>query len=525
MIRPLSLPGQSVASPSVAVVGAGFGGIAVGVALKRQGVKRFTIYERSPAAGGTWHDNVYPGAEVDTPSILYSFSFMPWNWSRTHVGREELQGYIEAVVDRYDLREHIRFECGVSSAEWQEYAQRYRLELSSGQTEYANVVVTATGLLNDPKYPTWPGLESFKGPSFHTSRWEPGHDTAGKTIAVVGSGSSATQAVPELAKTAKKVLMFQREPGWIAPKSGREYTDAERRALGSALAQRIVRRKMLFGRERFQFGSAAFREGTPRNLAAEAASRAYIMNVLGDRPDLVEAVTPSYPYGGKRVILGDTLYPALLRENVQLIPKAVERITATGVVDIDGVEHSADWLVLATGFKSTFLTTLDVKGVDGRSIHEVWKGEPEAFLGLMVPNFPNFFMIYGPNTNGGAIVSNLELQAKYVVSAVRHLIRSRATAVEVKPRATAIFNRMLQHRLQGTLYQTFANNYYKSASGKVVTQWPDGLIPYAVLTKLFRRSVWNTRRVVLSSREPEPSGVSSYAQMINSDVYFPTEPA
>jgi cation diffusion facilitator CzcD-associated flavoprotein CzcO len=470
-------------TPEVAIVGSGFAGIAAGVKLRQAGIESFTIYEKSLEVGGTWRDNTYPGCEVDTSSSLYAFSFTIPSWSRTHARQPELRKYLEGVVDEFRLRPHIRTGVGVDGAEWDATAQAYTLRLDDGTTATCQVLISAVGFLNVPKLPDWPGLESFRGPSFHTARWEHEHDLAGKRIAVVGTGSSAIQLVPEIAKVAGRVLLFQREPGWVLPKGDRDYTPEEQEVLRSPLRWRRERLQQLRRIEKNLWRGGAYRPGAKPNTAGEAICRSYIDRQFADRPDLREAVTPSYPYWGKRVIFASTFYPALKRDNVELILRAVTRVTETGVVDADGVAHPVDVLVLATGFQPTnYLAHLRVAGRDGRSLHDYWAGEPRAFLGITVPGFPNFFLMYGPGTNGGEIVWMLERQAEYAVRAVRRMMRTGATAIEVKRRWADAYDRWLQWTVRKTAW-TVSHNYFKAESGKVVTQWPYSPLAYSALTK------------------------------------------
>ncbi|MEV0685271.1 NAD(P)/FAD-dependent oxidoreductase [Nocardia sp. NPDC050378] len=483
---------------SVGIIGGGFSGIAAAIALKKKGIHEVTIYEKSASVGGTWWDNRYPGAEVDTPSVLYSFSFAPWNWSRTHVRQAELHDYLERTAESFRLRPHLKLNTEVCRVEWIEERQQYEVTLGDGSVVRHRAIVSAVGLLNTPRYPDWPGLESFSGPKLHTSRWLPDLDVSGRTVAVVGSGSTAAQLVPALSADAGKVLMFQREPGWVLPKGDRAFTPEEREALNSTAAQRLVRFGMLWRREKAQYKNASWRPGTPQNAAAERGARRFIDDVFAQRPDLREAVTPNYPFGGKRPILTDDLYPALLKENVRLIPRAVRSVTERGLIDTAGVEHPIDILVMSTGFATNFEPTFDIIGRRGRKLTDLWDGDPQAFLGILVPEMPNFFMMYGPNTNGGAIVTHLEAQAGYIASAVQHLQRTGATALEVSVRAHRIFNDVIQKRLSGTSFEK-ANNYYKSDSGRVITQWSDGAIIYSALTRVLRRVVWRTERLIEKS--------------------------
>jgi len=483
--RALSHRGED---PPIAIIGAGFAGIGAAVKLRRAGFQRITLFDRASAPGGTWWHNRYHGAEVDTPSVLYSYSWMPWNWSRTHVQQAELQAYLTAVLERFDLTRNCRFGVDVDRVHWHEESGEYSIHSGSTELMRAKYVISAVGLLSDPRIPNLPGLDTFEGPLFHSSKWDTGLDVTGARIGVIGSGSTGTQIVPALAKTAKQVTMFQREPGWIVPKMARPFTSEERWALDSRIAQRIVRTMMIYKRDRAQLGGAIWRPGTPQNSGAEKAARAFIQRSLSGRPDLAEAVTPKHPYGSKRPIISDDFYPSLLAENVRLVPHAVRELTRRGLVDATGAEHEFDALVLATGFKADFLSTFDVTGHDGRSIHDYWHGDERAFLGVMVPEFPNFFIMYGPNTNGGTIVTNLELQASYIAAAIRRVERHRGSTVEVRPWAADLYDRAIQRMLRGTAFE-YEHNYYRSGSGRIATQWPDGVMLYGGLTKVLRGPV------------------------------------
>ncbi|MDH6291332.1 flavin-containing monooxygenase [Rhodococcus opacus] len=493
----------------VAIIGGGFSGIAAAVALKRKGISDFTIYDRSDSVGGTWWDNHYPGAAVDTPSLLYSYSYAPYAWKRTHARQAEVLEYLRHVVDLFELNSHFELGTEVERVEWREDIGRWSVELSGGRTELFNAVVSATGLLNVPRYPAWPGLEDFGGPVFHTARWPKGLSLAGKRVAIAGSGSTAAQVVPAVAEEAAQVLMFQREPGWVLPKGARDLAADEHEAHASATAQRLTRWYMLVQRERASHRNNIWRPGSKRNAAAEQAARAFIERSFHDRPDLAKAVTPDFPFGGKRPVVTDELYPAMARPNVRLVPAAVTRVGANSVVDAEGETHTADVLIMSTGFMADFSTSFETVGVNGKTLDDEWAGEPNAFLGIMVPGFPNYFIMYGPNTNGGQIVPHLEAQAKYLASAVELLETGKADAIEVRPAALNIFNSIVQKRLSGTSFER-ANNYFKSSSGRVVTQWSDGAMTYVMLTKLFRRSVWRTRK---SSATPSTQLRSTAAEV------------
>jgi cation diffusion facilitator CzcD-associated flavoprotein CzcO len=488
---------------SVAIVGAGFGGIAAAAALWRAGHSDLTIFEASPGVGGTWFDNVYPGAATDAASHLYSYSYAPHDWGRTHVGHQQIRRYLEDVVDRLDLRRHLRLSTRVSEVTWDEARQGYVVSTSDGASRFFNAVVSAVGLFAKPRWPDWPGLDRFEGPVVHTARWKP-VPLAGKRIAVVGTGSSAAQVVPALAPEVAHLTLFQRQPGWLLPKQDRDFSAWERALLRVWPLRKLYRLKLYLAQERREWNGAFFKPGSRSNTAARDAALAYIRDVFADRPDLAAAVTPDYPFAGKRAVVSSDFFPALKRPNVTLVPRAVASCTPGGLVDAAGVEHAADAIVLCTGFEATqYLSSLPVHGRNGKWLADVWAGEPQAFLGLMVPGFPNFFMLYGPNTNGGFIISNLERQSAFVAAEVSRLDRLGLPRVEVSQEATDRYNSWLQTRMAGTAFAE-GQNYFKSSTGRIVTQWPDNATQYAWrLTSLRRFSNW---------REPVPAGATQPAQ-------------
>jgi len=474
-------------TPRVVVVGAGFGGIAAGVKMKHAGIHTFTIYESSLGIGGTWWDNTYPGAEVDVGSCLYCFSFKPHDWTRTHARQPELQKYLEETVDQFGLRPHLQLGVGVESATWDDERHVWTVTLDDGRVDECHVLVSGVGFLNVPRYPDWPGLDTFAGPAFHTARWQHQHDLTGKVVAVVGTGSSASQIVPAIQPIARELYVFQREPGWVLPKGERDFDDDERADLARWWPRTKERMRLKYLLEKGLWRGAIWRPGTKANRAREELCRSYIDRKFADRPDLREAVTPKYPYPGKRPIFASTFYSALKKANVTLVPRAVSSVTPSGIVDADGAERPIDVIVMATGFQPTnYLARLRVTGRGGVTLQDHWEGEPRAYLGITVSGFPNFFMLYGPGTNGGDIVSMLEAQSDYAVRALKRMRRERVTAIEVKPRYEQRWYAWLQSTMTGTSW-TMSNNYFTTASGKVVTQWPYGNSIYAVLTKLLGR--------------------------------------
>jgi cation diffusion facilitator CzcD-associated flavoprotein CzcO len=311
--------------------------------------------------------------------------------------------------------------------------------------------------------------------------------------------------VPVISPLVDRLYVFQREPGWIIPKGDRDYAPEDLDKFRRAVARRRERIRLFTWLEMANFRRAIHRPGTKVNANLENICRGFIDAELADRPDLREAVTPSYPFPGKRPIFNQTYFAALKRDNVTLVPRAVTRVTPKGIVDAAGEEYPIDVLVMATGFQPTnYLASVKVTGREGRTLHEVWNGEPEAFLGMNVPGFPNFFILYGPNTNGGEIISFLEHQSAYAVRALQRMTREGVTAIEVRKGVFNAYNRWIQRSMKGTAW-VVSNNYYKAATGKIVTQWPYGALFYMFLTNVSGRLASFTRRATGSSRPVEVS--------------------
>lgn len=458
------------------IIGSGFGGLISAIALKNRGLDNFTLYEREDNFGGTWYVNRFPGVAVDTESETYRLSYLPYNWSSSHASGAEVMGYMGHIVEKYDLARHIRCNSIVQSVRWDDADQVYRIALADGTTDTADAVISAVGLLSEPLIPQWPGLDSFAGKVVHTAQWDTALDYAGKRVAVVGTGSTAAQVVPEMAKTAASLLVFQRQPGWVLPKtvsdlgatpgpvrSAEEIAEHERRRVESlAFAVRV-------------FGDGRINTvGSPENLMGQQQAEAFIAQSFADRPDLIPLVTPTYPFMGKRPVLSSDFYPALKRSNVTLIPKAVEAASATGLIDASGVEHEVDIVVLATGFTATqFLKSVVVSGQEGVSLDAFWDGEPRAYAGTMVPGFPNFFMIYGPNTNAtGDLLGMMESEAEFAAATIDKLVTEGLRTASVNPLAFEDYNRWLEDCFAGTAVTT-TRNYFTTASGRVVTNYPN----------------------------------------------------
>jgi cation diffusion facilitator CzcD-associated flavoprotein CzcO len=487
--------------PTVAILGAGAGGIAMGIRLKRAGYD-FTIYEQSDGVGGTWRDNTYPGAACDVPSHLYSFSFAPnpW-WSRTYARQPEILAYLEACTDRFGVRPHVRTGTRVVEARWDESALAWTLTTATGEQYKADVVVSGLGMLNVPHVPDLPGAERFAGRSFHSSRWDHSRPVAGERVASIGTGASAVQYVPAIAPDVEHLTVFQRTPIWITPRHEGPYSaDQQRRFARVPLAARRHRWQIWMTYQR-----ADFRAESELTTMQTELARSYLQRKVED-PVLAAALTPDYPVGCKRPLMSRDWYPALTRPNVRLVTEPITEITETGLVTADGEHHRVDTIIYGTGFVANeFLTTIDVIGRDGHRLQDTWKDGAEAYLGLSVAGYPNFFMLYGPNTNGvNSILFFHEAQSHYVMSALSTMRRLGIGALDVRRRAMADYNRRIQEAMQGTVWLAGCTNYFTTASGKVVTQLPFSGGRYWLRTRLF--PVWNyrTRRSRRRRRSAEP---------------------
>ncbi|ORB73465.1 flavin-containing monooxygenase [Mycobacterium scrofulaceum] len=491
--------------PKVAIIGAGFGGLGAAVALRRAGIDDLVIIEGDDGVGGTWRRNTYPGAACDIQSHLYSFSFAPnKSWSRTYARQPEILAYLESVADDFDLRRHLMLGTRVRSVRWNGVSWDCRLDRSGDAlTLTADVVVSAVGLFGAPRLPDLAGLTDFTGTLMHTAEWDHRIELAGKKVAVVGTGASGVQAVPELAKVADRVSVFQRTPPWMVPKDDRPYSAAElARFRRDPLAVRRTRWQIW----KFQHDNTATFADDPVVTARTHVATSFLERTVADER-LRRALTPEYPFRCKRVLLGDEFYRALQRDNVELITEPIDRIGPSSVRTSAGRAVDVDAIVLATGFEtSRYLAGIDVIGRGGRRLHDHWGDDPSAYLGVAVSGFPNFFMLYGPNTNqgGNSIVYILEAGARLVASAVSRLAR-RGGYVDVRPEAEKRYNAELSADLERTIW-TRCDSYFRSPSGRIVTQWPYTELEYARRTWRLRPRDWLLGKAEVDDTADQPAG-------------------
>ncbi|MDX2234527.1 MAG: NAD(P)/FAD-dependent oxidoreductase [Hyphomonadaceae bacterium] len=467
------------------IIGAGLGGLCAAIKLRAAGVDDLVILEKNPGVGGTWWENTYPGCACDVPVALYSFSFAQRaEWSRVYAQQPEILAYAQTLVEDFALAPHLRFGVTVTAAAWDEAARTWTVETAAGEAFTADIVVGALGQLNRPLYPDIDGRDSFRGTAMHSARWDTAFDPSGKRVAVIGSAASAAQLVPELAKTAQRLLVFQRTPNWLLPRNDRAITETEKDFLRHAPALRTLRRQQVYWAADTVFWRLFKSSPWARDFYAKAALK-HLEAQVAD-PALRAALTPDYPIGCKRVIFSDDYYPALQRPNARLVTDRIRRIVHDGVVTGDGALHEVDAIVHATGFDAThFADAVAVTGVRGQTLKDAWAQGPEAYLGLLVAGFPNFFLVYGPNTNLGhnSILFMIERQAEYIAACVGAMRKGNARRIDVRPEAQTRFNRELQTRLRTTAWAAGCTSWYKTEGGKITNNWMGSTREYAQRTK------------------------------------------
>lgn len=459
----------------VAIVGSGFAGLGMAIALERTPVTGFedvVVLERAQDVGGTWLANRYPGCACNVPSRLYSFSFAPDpGWQRSHSGREVIQGYLKGCAHAYGVRKRIRFGCALTGGRWDDDAGTWSLETTRGPLR-ARVLVVGAGALSTPQRPALPGLASFAGPVVHSAEWDPADPLAGKRVAVVGTGASAAQLVPAIAPEVERLHVFQRTPAWVLPRRGRPIGQVERRLFRRfpSLA-RLVRAGLTWGRELYALPLLH-----PRfSRVAEPLARVHLARQVAD-PELRARLAPSYPMGCRRTVLSNEFYPALTRPNVELVTEPIASVVPDGIVTTDGTTRAVDRIVLATGFAVAdppFARLL--RGRDGRTLAEHWAGSPRAYRGTAVAGFPNLFVLLGPNTGLGhtSVLLMLEAQIGHVMDALRALAAQGGERLEVRPEAEATWTAAVDRRMRTTVWSSGAcRRWYLDAAGRNSTLWP-----------------------------------------------------
>jgi cation diffusion facilitator CzcD-associated flavoprotein CzcO len=466
----------------IAIIGSGFGGLGTAIRLKQRGMDDFVVLERAGDVGGTWRDNTYPGCACDVQSHLYSFSFAPNPaWSRSFSPQPEIQAYLQRCAREYGILPHVRFHHEVREAAWDEGARRWRIQTSSGPLT-AQVLVMATGALSDPVIPDLPGLDGFQSRAFHSAQWDHAYDLRGKRVAVIGTGASAIQFVPEIQPMVERLHVFQRTPPWILPRHQHDFTPRQQRWFRRfPAAQRAARGTIYLAREAMVLG---FRNPRAMRVVQRVALR-HLRQAI-PAPALRQKLTPDWTLGCKRVLLSNDYLPALAQPNVEVVTDGIAEVRAHSIVTVDGTERPVDAILFGTGFTPTDPPLArHLRGRDGRTLSETWAGSPAAHLGTTVAGFPNLFLLMGPNTGLGhtSVVYMIEAQIEHLLGALEHMRRHGLDTLEPRPEAQEAFVAGVDRRMAGTVWTSGGcRSWYLDETGRNSTLWPD-------FTWKFRRRV------------------------------------
>jgi cation diffusion facilitator CzcD-associated flavoprotein CzcO len=473
-------------SVDVLIVGGGFSGLCMAIKLREAGTHSFLLLEKSDDIGGTWYDNRYPGCACDIPSHLYSFSFdLSPDWSRMYPGQQEIHDYLKRCVERYELAPHIRLNTRFHEAIWDEAGAVWHASAGEGMRICARVLVSGIGGLHVPQYPKIKGIERFAGPKFHSSTWDHSVELDGKNVAVVGTGASAIQFVPQIAPRAGKLYLFQRTPPWIVPRMDFAIPEKWKRRFRRIPFVMPAFRRYIFWRQEFRvlgFLGNRFVRGKATEIATRHRERQ-----IKD-PRLRSALTPNYELGCKRVLVSDDFYPTLTRSNVELVSDGIAEVREHSIVTSDGVERPIDVLIFGTGFRATEpLIGIRIVGREGVEIHDAWRERMSAYLGITVSGFPNLFLLLGPNTGLGhnSVVLMIEAQVRYVMSCLALMKRRKRRVLEVRAEIQKNFVAEVHRRLQGTVWQSGGCHswYQDQRTGENTTLWPGSVVSYVRKTR------------------------------------------
>ncbi|WP_166260158.1 flavin-containing monooxygenase [Marinobacter salicampi] len=487
-------------TPSIIILGTGFGGLCMAIALKKAGIDGFTILEKaSRGVGGTWRDNTYPGAACDVQSHLYSYSFEPkHDWTRKFGRQAEIRAYMESCVEKYELGPHIQFNKEVTEAVFDESLNEWQLTTADGSSFNATVLVTATGQLNQPAYPNIAGKDEFKGKLFHSARWDHDYDLTGKRVAVIGTGASAIQFVPEIVGKVKHLTLFQRSAAWVIPKPDRKFFGWEHWLFKHIPFHDRAYRALIYWKNESR-ALAFTRFNALLELFSWLAKREIRKQVRD--PGKKEKLVPDYKIGCKRILISNDWCKAMDQDHLDIETVGIKKISAKGVITQDDRLHEVDAIIFGTGFKATdFLSPISIRGIDGLDLNDAWRTGAEAYKGITVAGFPNLFMLYGPNTNlaHNSILFMLESQVAYVMSAIRLLQdKQLKVAMNVKADRQSTYVNGIQARLEGSVWQSGCTSWYKNEHGRNTVNWPGFTFTYRLAT----RSVDPTD---YEFREPKP---------------------
>ncbi|HEX4878644.1 MAG TPA: NAD(P)/FAD-dependent oxidoreductase [Limnobacter sp.] len=473
----------------VIIIGSGFGGQCAAINLKKRGIEDFVMLERRDFMGGTWCQNAYPGAAVDVQSLLYSIESEPYDWSQMFAEGDELQRYTQHVINKHGLREKTRVRSNVKQILWQSDDSLWRVEIDDGSVLFARFVINASGPLSTPVIPNFKGRDTFAGKTFHTNAWDQSFDLGGKRVAIIGSGASAAQVIPAIAPDVEHLHVFQRSPHWVLPRPDRVFKPWQRALLKIEPIRKLARAAIYWGLESrviaFKYSQFALKQ------IAEREARHHIKKQIKD-PVLRKKVTPDFTIGCKRIILSNTLYPAYCRSNVTLHDKAdgIAEINPQGIKTLGGTQVDLDCIVYSTGYDATDgVISYPVIGKGGKKLSEFWSEFPRAYLGTSVPDFPNLFIVTGPNTGIGhtSAIFVIEAQMHYIMRAITEVQKQGALHIEVKPHAEHRYTTHIHSEMEKTVWKKGGcNSWYKSKSGHVVAMFPGFSYSYLRMAKNFK---------------------------------------
>ncbi len=497
---------------TVAIIGTGFSGLCMAILLKKAGIESFTVFEKAGEVGGTWRDNDYPGAACDVPTHLYSFSFDPNpRWGHMWAQQNEILDYMKGCARKYDLYPHIRFNSEITDAAFDAASGKWTINTRDGAVCRARAMVMGVGGLHIPQLPDIDGIRSFEGKMFHSARWDHSYDLTGKNVAVIGTGASAIQFVPEIAPKVKKLNLFQRTPPWIFPRPktmNRKIGKREQALYARVPAlQRLQRNAMFLGGEA---GAVAMVHRPEWLKYAEVLSKNYIRQAIRD-PKIQAAVTPDYRIGCKRILGSSDYYPALNRPNVELVTGGIESIGPSGIRTRDGAQREVDAIIFGTGFDvGGGLRKFNMTGLDGRRSEEMLANRLEHYLGISISGFPNLFVLLGPNTGLGqnSIIFMIEAQANYALKCIQEIRRRDLAWMDVKPEVQSAFTADIQERMKNTVWATGGcQSWYKSEDGTNVTLWPGFCTEYWLKTRRpdFRNYRLQPRGAAVKLKPPQAS--------------------
>jgi cyclohexanone monooxygenase len=468
----------------VGIIGAGPGGLALGIFLRKAGFDDFTVFDREDGVGGTWRINTYPGLACDVKSHLYSYSFdLNANWSRLWSAQPEILEYFEQCARRYELGPNLKLNTEIVSARWD--ADSWELTTAAGEQFRFDIVVSAVGLFTRPLLPDLVEEQPFTGTLMHTARWDHSVDLSGARVAVLGTGSTAAQLIPEVAKVAAKVYSVQRSPTWILPKPDRPYSEREKWMFAHVPFAKKIYRTRLWLRSESNIG--VIEHGSEKTQEFKGIAVRTLEAAVADEA-LRRKLTPDHPFGCKRLVFATDYLQTLTQPHVEVVASPARALRARSLVTEDGTHLDVDAVLCATGYAAAdYLGQIDVVGEE-QTLRQAWSEGAYAYLGMAVPGFPNFFMLYGPNTNVGSnsVIFMLEAQAHYIVRALKHMRRKGHTYVAVRPSTMAAFVAKIDEWMAGTVWLTRCSNYFRAANGRVVTQWPRSARAFWAMTRRFR---------------------------------------